>query len=1039
MKRYPAIVLLGVILGVIGATLAAADPDADLIAYEPFTYPVGTSVEFLNGGTGWSGPWLWRTNFDGKGMVVMDGTRVVQGSLLYGDLDTEGNSLLLRGDKGTLELGRGLASLIAGRNGTRTYISFMARRSGLAMDTTVAGYRWGSNPFPRGASVRFWDSNGGERLSIGNTSNQPLDEWMIYGQGLLRPTGHSFSERDSLVVVRLDHNGDAWVSDDVTMWVNPDLQDGENPETADLRIFGATASRQGDSDALDYSNLSWISPFAGDASGDRLHAEWYLDELRIGKTFASVTPTFPRWSRFLTDEEGVANTGHFLKWINVAQSPWVWSYVLGAWLYLPEESVTAFGGWAYLPVEPISDELKTDAHWGPFTVDAEGLANTGSFMGWVQTAFAPWIWSYAYDTWAYIEDSWVASGLTPAYILDTNAQTLPLSRATRPEPVDGDGHVDGDDGTVLLTWRAGSSATRHHVFLGDDADAVGSAGSGSELYFGSVDAPEFEISGLDTHRTWYWRVDEESADGERVRGQVWQFRLRQLAFPGAEGYGRFARGGRGGRVIAVTNLNDSGPGSLRAALEEEGPRIIVFNVGGMITLESQIYINDDAITIAGQTAPGDGICLRQHKLGLSGSEDVIIRFLRVRPGDIAGITLDGMGMQGSNHCIIDHCSISWTIDEAFSSRSAKNITLQRTLISEALNVAGHKNYPAGTEHGYAASISGLVGSFHHNLLAHCAGRNWSLAGGLDPTGRHTGWLDIRNNVVYNWKHRTTDGGAQKVNFVANYYKPGPASRVFYFLNPERNMGFGPQDYFVEGNILEGRVEPENQLDGITEPEPYENFLVDEPFFESYVNTQPAAEAYKIVLSDVGVTIPAQDNHDQRIITETLSGETTYRGSISGLPGIPDSQDDVGGWDNYREVARPADWDGDGDGLPGWWEVLNGTNPSSPENDFSDTNADPDGDGFTLMDDYLAWMALPRWECSSNGSVEVDLRLLARGFTDSPVFIPELGEGGSLNRISEGLYTFHPSPGFNGLTRFRFTVADAEGHQMTREVGIHVHL
>ena len=135
--------------------------------------------------------------------------------------------------------------------------------------------------------------------------------------------------------------------------------------------------------------------------------------------------------------------------------------------------------------------------------------------------------------------------------------------------------------------------------------------------------------------------------------------------------------------------------------------------------------------------------------------------------------MDGMGMASGNNSIFDHCSISWTIDEAFSSRSGLNITLQRTLISEALNEAGHKNYPAGTQHGYAASIGGEIGSFHHNLLAHCAGRNWSLAGGLTHgTTTYAGRLDIRNNVVYNWRNRTTDGGAHEVNFVNNYYKPG---------------------------------------------------------------------------------------------------------------------------------------------------------------------------------------------------------------------------------------------------------------------------
>ena len=205
-----------------------------------------------------------------------------------------------------------------------------------------------------------------------------------------------------------------------------------------------------------------------------------------------------------------------------------------------------------------------------------------------------------------------------------------------------------------------------------------------------------------------------------------------IAFPTAEGYGRFAQGGRGGRVIHVTNLNDSGEGSLRAAVEQSGPRTVVFDVSGLITLESRLIIRktNSELTIAGQTAPGNGICLRKYNMGMLGATNVIVRYMRVRPGNLSGMTLDGMGMASSDNCIIDHCSISWTLDEAISTRGAHNITLQRTLISEALNAAGHKKYPPGTEHGYAASIGGDIGSFHHNLLAHCAGRNWSLAGGL---------------------------------------------------------------------------------------------------------------------------------------------------------------------------------------------------------------------------------------------------------------------------------------------------------------------
>lgn len=433
---------------------------------------------------------------------------------------------------------------------------------------------------------------------------------------------------------------------------------------------------------------------------------------------------------------------------------------------------------------------------------------------------------------------------------------------------------------------------------------------------------------------------------------------QQLSFPTAEGYGRFAAGGRGGQVIKVTNLNDAGPGSLRAAVEAEGPRTVVFDVSGLITLESRLIVhkNNHHLTIAGQTAPGKGICLRKYNFGMLGGSDVIIRYVRVRPGNISGTTLDGMGMASTDNSIIDHCSISWTLDEAFSSRSGKNITLQRTLISEALNAAGHKKYPPGTEHGYAASISGDIGSFHHNLLANCSGRNWSLAGGLNkPDNSYAGRMDIRNNVVFNWKNRTTDGGAHEVNFVNNYYKPGPASKIFVALRPQYSSFPGTQRYYFDGNIMEGKFGVRDQDKGreaSTEkggkvPTEYSPWS-EKPFFESFVKTQDAKETYTNVLANVGCNFPALDEHDTRILEEVRTGKVKYKGSKTGLPGLPDSQDDVGGWDNYPEIKRPADWDKDGDGMPDAWEKQYGLNPADPV----DGNKDLNGDGYTNLEKYI---------------------------------------------------------------------------------------
>ncbi len=430
------------------------------------------------------------------------------------------------------------------------------------------------------------------------------------------------------------------------------------------------------------------------------------------------------------------------------------------------------------------------------------------------------------------------------------------------------------------------------------------------------------------------------------------------AFPTAEGYGRLASGGRGGRVFHVTNLNDSGPGSLRDAIEQSGPRTVVFEVAGLITLESRLTIRstNSNLTIAGQTAPGKGICLRKYNFGMLGATNVIVRYLRVRPGNLSGATLDGMGMASSDHCIIDHCSISWTLDEAFSSRGAKNITLQRTLISEALNEAGHKKYPPGTQHGYAASIGGDIGSFHHNLLAHCAGRNWSLAGGLSkPANTYAGRLDLRNNVVYNWKNRTTDGGAHEVNFVNNYYQPGPATKWFHALNAQYAGFPGTQRYYFEGNVMPGHFGLANQAAGRTAtterggrlPTDYSPW-VDRPFFEPFVETHSAVEAYTNVLANVGCNLPALDEHDQRVIAEVRAGTFKFKGSKTGLPGLPDSQDDVGGWEDYPEVRRPAGWDTDHDGMPDEWEKAHGLNPG----DTADGNQDMTSDGYTNLEKYL---------------------------------------------------------------------------------------
>ncbi|HTF94858.1 MAG TPA: cellulose-binding domain-containing protein [Cellvibrio sp.] len=611
-------------------------------------------------------------------------------------------------------------------------------------------------------------------------------------------------------------------------------------------------------------------------------------------------------------------------------------------------------------------------------------------------------------------------------------------QTANPIPTDNDQHLDADNGSYTLRWTNAAGASSQQVYVGTNKSQVESATtSTSGIYKGQQIATSFALANLYSRNQYFWRVDSVDANGVVTRGNVWSFRPRQLAFPGAEGYGRFAIGGRGGKVVKVTNLNDSGAGSLREAIEtDSGPRTIVFDVAGIITLNSRLTLSHSFVTVAGQTAPGKGITVRGAPFGMSGAKDAVIQHIRVRLG--AGPTFDGMGMAGSDHAIIDHSSVSWTIDEAFSSRGAKNITLQRVMLAEALNIAGHANYPAGTAHGYAASIGGDAGSFHHNLLAHNEGRNWSMAGGLDANANFAGRLDIFNNVVYNWGGRTTDGGASQVNFVNNYYKPGAASRVFHALKADYEDNFGgKQQYYYSGNVMPGYFDESNSTKGRTMTgAPFSNYepWVSQPFFPSYATIHTAKAAYKNVLSDVGATQPVFDNHDIRIVNETLNGTYTYKGSKSGKPGLPDHQNDVGGYESYPTTYRANDWDSDNDGLPNWWEVWHGLNVSSSSGDFSDANNDADRDGYTQLDKYLQWKANMHYNIASGKTVSINLRDTFRGYTASPNYSVSNVTNGSV-AISGTTATFTAKN--CGMASFTLQVKDSEGDSMNKTVNVFV--
>jgi hypothetical protein len=680
----------------------------------------------------------------------------------------------------------------------------------------------------------------------------------------------------------------------------------------------------------------------------------------------------------------------------------------------------------------------------------------------------------------------------------------PGTQATGPLPADGDEHVfaHNDDplpgsaasGYAALTWTPSQFAVTNDVYFGTDSNGVATAAHAATEFKGSFTTNIWNTAtNLDSALTYYWRVDEIDSTNGVFKGDLWRFRTRHLAFPGAEGYGRFARGGRSGRVIEVTNLNDSGPGSYRAAIESTGPRTIIFRVSGLIRLQSPCVVNstNGYVTIAGQTAPGDGICLANYRAGLSSCSDVIMRFNRLRLGDASQQSMDGIGLGNSNNSIMDHNTISWTIDESTSSRQSGsvgsgscNITFQRNVISEALDHSYHYDdaLRASTgctncfqPHSFAGSISGEIGSYHHNLLAHCTGRNWSMAGGLDPSSHYAGSLDIRNNVVYNWTSRTTDGGVQRANYVNNYYKPYTnASYVvkWLFRLDAINPTWGTESYFIDGNVMEGQNYDSNNWqfgsaifvgDGSTYATSNQLAAVrtNAEVFTSYVTTDSAHDALKSVLSDVGCNRPVADVIDQRVIQEALNKTVHYIGTntnpyiINGTIqtngnyvnrlGIIDEPVDVQDvptnsvnfpWPPYNSTT--PDVDSDHDGLPDWWEVIHGTNTNSPPNDFSDSNADPDGDGYTALEDYLNWLAAPHMTCAQDSFADVDLSQFVIGFTNSPVLSVFSPTNGTVVLLGDGKTArFTPTSGFSGLGSFGFAVVDAESSTLTNAMGVRV--
>ena len=454
---------------------------------------------------------------------------------------------------------------------------------------------------------------------------------------------------------------------------------------------------------------------------------------------------------------------------------------------------------------------------------------------------------------------------------------------------------------------------------------------------------------------------------------------KQLAFPGAEGFGRYTTGGRGGNVYHVTTLEDDGKtstkGTLRWANAQSGPRTIVFDVSGTIQLKSALKLNANT-TLAGQTAPGDGICIAGYQVTLN--KNNIVRYVRFRPGDENGGEPDGLGGMDSENIIVDHCSVSWSVDECLSVYGSKNITVQWCIASQSLCNSTHVK----KAHGYGGNWGGSGASYHHNLIAHHVSRTPRL--GPRPGTQKDERMDLRNNVIYNWIDNGCYGGeGMNVNIVNNYYKPGPGTKTgtkgmrIASINIRTSeytkhdtatpnewdvMWHVWGDYYVDGNVNTQYPEVTadnwtygiyNQIDANGNDGTYTDVTKDTiqmstPITYETITTHTAEKAFEQVLKYAGASLH-RDALDQIIVDDAQNGKATFTAS-GNAKGIIDHPSDVygDGWTKWPTLNQTeAKIDTDGDGMPDEWETAHGLNP----NDKSDGNGIGE-DGYTNLEIYM---------------------------------------------------------------------------------------
>jgi hypothetical protein len=496
------------------------------------------------------------------------------------------------------------------------------------------------------------------------------------------------------------------------------------------------------------------------------------------------------------------------------------------------------------------------------------------------------------------------------------------------------------------------------------------------------------------------------------------------AFPGAEGAGALASGGRGGDVYYVTNLNDTGAGSLRNGISgaPAGGRTIVFKVSGNIALNSTLTVNKPNITVAGQTAPGDGICIQDESFNIA-ANNVIVRHLRTRLGTNNLSESDGMWINSGTNIIVDHVSASWSVDETLStSTDVANLTVQNCFITESLQNSIH----AKGAHGYGGIISGASSTTYtylRNLYAHNDSRNPRL-GSDSQTGILR--LDFRNNVVYNWGGRAGYSGdtneTTEMNYVGNYLIAGPSSSYnFAFLS-----GGDTTTIYQSGNFID--TDKDSVVDGantgwsmFSGPETQLGSPLDVP----EVITDSAGTAYQRVLAQSGAMPWRRDAYDQRIVRTVRTQTGQLVDFVNATSFVGDYvTNNIGGtnyigvnpWPTLSSSTAPLDFDSDG--MPDFWEVALGlaTNNAADRNITNEI-------GYTRLEEYLNWLADPHTSCNRNGSVDFDLRAANGGATNF-TFVVANGTNGTVTLLGDG-YTarFIATNNYSGLASFTYSAVD----------------